>query len=95
MPGGDGFYAWILHPADPDQAVELPAEVCVCKWMPELGTHYILPGGPIGQPQPDLRVEDLLGPDEGPSGGVREPRRPLPGNGGVSEERFEADISPD
>jgi len=45
-----------------------------------LGNHFILPGGPIEEPVPLLRVEDLLGPDDEPSGGVREPRRPLPGS---------------
>jgi hypothetical protein len=91
-PGRDGFYAWIWHPVDPDHTLDLQAEVCVCGWMTELGNHYILAGGPIGESQPDLRVDDLLGPNDGPSGGVREPRRPLPSSGGF---KLEVDIGPD
>jgi hypothetical protein len=47
-------------------------------------------------PEPDfLRGVRGWDEDDGPSGGVREPGRPLPANGGASAEVLEADASDD
>lgn len=45
-------------------------------------------------PEPDF-FRDPRGwdDDDGPSGGVREPRRPRPGSGDVSNEQLEEDVS--
>lgn len=60
-PGIDGFKAWVLHPVVSHPIPVDTMEPCDCGWMPSLGIHYLLPGGPVNEAVPDLRVEDLVG----------------------------------